>query len=398
MLPASAEPSFEAVYSGQFEFVWRTLRAMGVSESSLDDAVQDVFIVIHRRLPEFEGRASVRTWAYEIARRVASRYRTRAAKHASRHSEMPELRAREDLDSALDHAKAVDVMREFLGSLDEDRRRAFVLAEFGEMPGREIAETLEVNMNTIYARIRSARTELDRVAKRLHAHDSGAVTRALRSRRPSEGAQRRAWAGIVAVVGSPSAVAATAGISSAAIAWMLGTIAAGGMATAVILGRPPAEGAQSPPAVTQPAAVVPPERPSSPPAVVELAAAPEPAPVTAPARPHRLRPTKRSAPPPSLTDEVEQVRAIRRAIRQTRPQKAQAAIDAYRENFARGSLRTEVDALEVELACRSRSRGAQTRLETFRRSRPDAALLTRLESVCSEKIGPQNPQGDETHP
>ena len=97
--------------------------------------------------------------------------------HDARHSDLPPLAARDDLDGALDQAMAADVMKKFLWQLDDDRRQAFVLSEFGELAGREIAETLDVNMNTIYARIRSARTELDRLAKRMHAHDAGAVRR-----------------------------------------------------------------------------------------------------------------------------------------------------------------------------------------------------------------------------
>src|SRR5262245_19722044 len=63
--------SFKEVYDEHFRFVWRSLRRLGVPESDVADAVQDVFIVVHRRLGEFEGRSKVTTWLYGICYRVA---------------------------------------------------------------------------------------------------------------------------------------------------------------------------------------------------------------------------------------------------------------------------------------------------------------------------------------
>ena len=79
----SAEPQapvldLATVYEAYFRYVWRCLRSLGVRDSQLEDALQDVFIVVQRRLPEFDGRAAVRTWLYAIALRVARKYRERA--------------------------------------------------------------------------------------------------------------------------------------------------------------------------------------------------------------------------------------------------------------------------------------------------------------------------------
>src|SRR5262245_65871367 len=67
-----AEPmTFREVYDEHFRFVWRSLRRLGVRESDVADAVQDVFVVVHRRLGDFEGRSKVTTWLYGICYRVA---------------------------------------------------------------------------------------------------------------------------------------------------------------------------------------------------------------------------------------------------------------------------------------------------------------------------------------
>jgi RNA polymerase sigma-70 factor (ECF subfamily) len=72
ILKACKKPSFDEVYAENFAFVWRVLRTFGLSEAQIEDAVQDVFFVVHRRLPDWEGRAAITTWLFAIARRVAS--------------------------------------------------------------------------------------------------------------------------------------------------------------------------------------------------------------------------------------------------------------------------------------------------------------------------------------
>ena len=76
-LYTESPPSFERVYAEHFDFVWRCLQGLGVSASLLDDAAQDVFVVVHRRLPGYEGRSSLRTWLYGVVRNVAFKQRRR---------------------------------------------------------------------------------------------------------------------------------------------------------------------------------------------------------------------------------------------------------------------------------------------------------------------------------
>ena len=386
--------SFERVYRDQFDFAWRTLRALGVPEGAVDDALQDLFIVVHRRLQEFEGRASVRTWIYEIARRVALRYRSRAVREASRQAELTELPARVDLDAALDQAMASRVMQDFLWTLDDDRRRAFVLAEFGGMAGREIAEALDVNMNTIYARIRSARTELDRLAKRLCARDATAVTRALRSS-PPEAARRQAWIGVLAVVGRPSGLLAGLGLGKAALAWAAGGLAVVGVATVLTTRDTP------PPAVPVPEAPAPAavgdvvaSRPPAPAAEPLVPPAPPSPAATPPARAPTPR-ARKARETPSLTDELALVQRLRAAVRSGGRAEAETLIASYRDRHADGTLQVEVDGLEVELACRTHAADATEQLERFSRTDPDPPLLARLQAICTE-FAPQDAKPSDT--
>ncbi len=72
------ERDITQVYETHFRYVWRCLRSLGVRSEHLDDALQDVFIVVQRRLAEFDGKAQLSTWLYAIALRIARKYRVRA--------------------------------------------------------------------------------------------------------------------------------------------------------------------------------------------------------------------------------------------------------------------------------------------------------------------------------
>src|SRR4029079_14321884 len=72
---AQTRPTFEEVYAEHVAFVWRVLRAVGVSPHGIEDAAQDVFVIVHRRLPDFEGRSAITTWLFSITRKVAWKHR-----------------------------------------------------------------------------------------------------------------------------------------------------------------------------------------------------------------------------------------------------------------------------------------------------------------------------------
>src|ERR1043165_2409120 len=67
--------TFEEVYRAHFAFVWRSLRRLGIREEDAADTAQEVFIVVHRKLPEFAGRSKLTTWLYGVCFRVASERR-----------------------------------------------------------------------------------------------------------------------------------------------------------------------------------------------------------------------------------------------------------------------------------------------------------------------------------
>ncbi len=159
--------SFDEVYDHYVVFVWRTLRALGVPDSALEDAVQDVFVVVHRRLPEFEGRAKLTSWLFAIARRVARNHRR--PREASGDVVDLEEQVRDDRPTPYEAAvqtEAVALLERILDRLDEKQRICFVLMDIEQMTAEEVAALLEVNVHTVYSRRRLARLEFNRLAAR----------------------------------------------------------------------------------------------------------------------------------------------------------------------------------------------------------------------------------------
>jgi len=163
--PAAAEAvRFEDVYEQHFEFVWRTLRLLGVQRGSIDDALQDTFGAIARQLPSFEGRSSMRTWVFGVAHKVAANHRRTHRRKAARLTPLDDSALSMELDP---HARAEareigDLLVSFCEELDEGRRTVFVLGLLEDVPVGEIASLLGIPANTVYSRMRTLREGLRR--------------------------------------------------------------------------------------------------------------------------------------------------------------------------------------------------------------------------------------------
>lgn len=159
-----ADLDFDALYDEHFEFVWRSLRLLGVAPELLEDVTQDVFSVVARQLEAFEGRSSVRTWLFAILQRVAANQRRTQARKLRPLEPLSETLAASQ-PSPQSHAEAaqvVSVIERHCASLAPEQRALFVLALVEEVPCPELARALGIPLNTVYSRIRSLREGLRR--------------------------------------------------------------------------------------------------------------------------------------------------------------------------------------------------------------------------------------------
>lgn len=167
----TAERSFTALYRAHVDFVWRVARALGVSEASVDDVVHDVFFIVRRRQDALAADRPVRPWLAGITRNVAMHLQRKLARERRRLEVVEPPVAPRNPDEYVGLGEAAALMAAFVDGLDEEKRAAFVLCEIEGLAQVDVARVLEINVNTLYARLRAARFELDRFTEKLRLRE-----------------------------------------------------------------------------------------------------------------------------------------------------------------------------------------------------------------------------------
>lgn len=156
------------------EFVWRVLRRMGVRDADVDDVCQEVFVVVHRKLGEFEPRASMKSWLYGICIRTAAAHRRRAPVRREIPTESPdEGTTARGPDASYEGRQSLELLDKALDELDDDKRQVFVLYEVEELAMPEVAEIVGCPLQTAYSRHRAAREHVVSFFKRAQLDRGG---------------------------------------------------------------------------------------------------------------------------------------------------------------------------------------------------------------------------------
>jgi RNA polymerase sigma-70 factor (ECF subfamily) len=165
---------FEVVYGQYVGFVWRCLRNLGVPERALDDAAQEVFIVVHRGLSGFRGDSQLRTWLYGVVRNIAYKHARRTQRKDRAEPIDEQLSSREPNPSErAEEAQAADFVHRFAQGLPEKKREVFMLALVEQFSIPEVAEMTGTPLNTVYTRLRAVRSEFrEALLRHRGLHDS----------------------------------------------------------------------------------------------------------------------------------------------------------------------------------------------------------------------------------
>jgi RNA polymerase sigma-70 factor (ECF subfamily) len=154
---------FASLYDAWFAHVARWLRALGAPEADVEDLAQEVFLVVRRRLHEFDG-LNVPGWLYRIASRKVRQYRRRrwikslfVSKTVFEIEDLPWGGA--SAIATLETKEKRLLLEALVGKMTEKRRVAFRLFEIEGYGGEEIAEILDVPVNTVWTRLFHARRE-----------------------------------------------------------------------------------------------------------------------------------------------------------------------------------------------------------------------------------------------
>jgi RNA polymerase sigma-70 factor (ECF subfamily) len=155
---AGARPiDAETLYRTHAPFVASFLRHMGARESDLDDLLQDVFVIAHRKGGYQPGPAAPRTWLASLAFRVI---RARRRARARRPESAATSEAPDDSGSPADVLEARRSLQRVQAALEDlslEQRAAFVLHDIEGESCERIAAMWNVPVGTIYSRLHHAR-------------------------------------------------------------------------------------------------------------------------------------------------------------------------------------------------------------------------------------------------
>lgn len=179
ILETSTDPALDvrSIHDAHADFVWKSLLRLGVRESDAEDALQNVFMVVHRRLGSYDRSAKLTTWLFGICLRVASTHRRKALARREDGSTLDDTE-----DEAAGPAEELEAkeararLSAALDGMDADKRAVFVMFELDEMTCDEIAEVYGVPVGTIYSRLSSARKSFAASLARLSARDTSKAT------------------------------------------------------------------------------------------------------------------------------------------------------------------------------------------------------------------------------
>ncbi|MBX3212826.1 MAG: RNA polymerase sigma factor [Labilithrix sp.] len=166
---------FLGLYERYFPLVWRWAARLGVPQHSLDDVVQEVFLTLYKRLDDFEGRSSLRSWIFAVTYRVVSNFRRRRSSRPAGDGDAEvDAIAAEGVhpEAAATQSEAMTLLQSILDGLDDEKREVFVMAELEGFNATEIGHLLGVSSNTVASRLRHAREQVRAAWERAKARDA----------------------------------------------------------------------------------------------------------------------------------------------------------------------------------------------------------------------------------
>ncbi len=397
-------PDFPSLYREYFGFAWASLRRLGVPPATIDDAAQDLWVTVHRRLESLEASASVKAWLFGIARRVASHYRRTEQRHRRKLAAYSVSDTRKS-NEPMKRREAALTMETFLSQLDEPKRIAFVLSEVEGWSAPEIARVVGTSPNTVYSRVRLARQQLRKhlMESESELSPTACMEAVRQSTRPPTDAAKRCWAALAPKLsGSGVPIAATttgllAKLKLVGLGALLGCVGVVGLDAA--LPHPPAPSTPlaiataSPPARREAApSPAPAPIPSAPVVAAPVVLAdPTPAPTPTPRRALSTAAAAPAEPAPNndLERETKMLGTARRQLEAGDHIAALSTIAAHAKQHPNSSLADLRNVLEVQATCGRGQREQAIALAKHHAKEASPATAAKLRAACQTDRSPR---------
>ena len=166
---SSHVPDLRAIFEEHVDHVAHSLRRLGVREADVPDLTQEVFVVMHHILPDYDPTRPMWPWIFGVLYRTAAAYRRTAFRELLDDGSLAADRADSSVNIEETVRKGEDrkLVLLALESLELHRRAVFVMADIDDVPVPEIARALGIPLNTAYSRLRLAREDFRAAASRL---------------------------------------------------------------------------------------------------------------------------------------------------------------------------------------------------------------------------------------
>ena len=163
------------VYEQYADFVWRSLQRCGLSSADLEDAFQDVFVVVHRKLGWFRGHSKLTTWLFGICLRVAKKQRRFARFRSFTTKTVSDIPDSSTPERDLQTHQASEQVERILARLPPEQRAVLTMFEIEQIDCTDIAKIMGVPVGTVYSRLHAARARFRREHERAMRNKYGAA-------------------------------------------------------------------------------------------------------------------------------------------------------------------------------------------------------------------------------
>jgi RNA polymerase sigma-70 factor (ECF subfamily) len=164
------EEEFQEIFTVYYPKIVRYLRRL-IGEVEAEDVAQEVFVKVNKALDGFRGESSLSTWIYRIATNAAMDHRRKpVTQYEPLTPDSPSdddspmdaavLDADPRLDTLLIRKDMNDCIRGIVDGLPENYRTVLVLSDLEGLANAEIAEVLDITLDTVKIRLHRARVRL----------------------------------------------------------------------------------------------------------------------------------------------------------------------------------------------------------------------------------------------
>lgn len=165
--------SFRELFDEHYDYVWSSLRRLGVFPRDIDDVADDVFLRVHEHFAAYDRTRPVKPWLFAFAFHAASDYR-RLARHRIKLG----LEGFDEIDDAPTPEEALvqretgRLVQEALDAISITNRAVFVMYEIDGTDMKDIASSLEIPLHTAYSRLRLARATFEAKVRELRGEEA----------------------------------------------------------------------------------------------------------------------------------------------------------------------------------------------------------------------------------